>query len=136
MATTLATSEKGVLPSSTSSAARPTTKRYLALDAFRGFIMLTLAAEGFGFSALKGDPTWGRIASWFDHVPWEGGVFWDMIQPAFMFMVGAAMPFALARRTELGATERDNLRHVLTRSLRLIILSQIIITVGAGANKT
>jgi len=110
-------------------------KRYSSLDANRGFIMLILASEGFGFSALHGDPTWGSIARWFDHVPWEGGVFWDMIQPAFMFMVGLAMPFALARRKELGATERDNFHHVLMRSLRLIILSQIIIWVGSGAIK-
>ncbi len=97
--------------------------------------MLILASQGFGFSALQGDPVWGRVAHWFGHVPWEGGVFWDMIQPAFMFMVGVAMPFALARRRELGATERDNLRHVLVRSIRLIILSQIIIWVGAGRIK-
>src|SRR3954469_11441740 len=86
-------------------------RRYLALDAYRGFIMLLLASEGFGFSMLKGDPTWGRVAGWFDHVPWEGLVFWDLIQPAFMFMVGVAMPFALAARTARGATERDNFRH-------------------------
>ena len=110
-------------------------KRYASLDAYRGFIMLILASEGFGFSALHGDPTWGGIARWFDHVPWDGGVFWDMIQPAFMFMVGLAMPFALARRKELGATEHDNLRHVLMRSLRLIFLSQIIIWIGSGAIK-
>jgi len=110
-------------------------KRHLSLDAYRGFIMLILASEGFGFSALQGDPAWGAIARWFDHVPWDGGVFWDMIQPAFMFMVGLAMPFALARRKELGATERDNLSHVLMRSLKLIILSQIIIWVGAGRIK-
>ena len=55
----------------------------------------------------------GPNCPWFDHVPWQGGVFWDMIQPSFMFMVGVAMPFALARRRELGATDRDNLRHVL-----------------------
>src|ERR1039458_3597959 len=110
----------------------PRTKRCLALDAYRGFIMLILASEGFGFSELQGDPKWGRIAHWFQHVPWEGGVFWDMIQPAFMFMVGVAMPFALARRRELGANERDNFRHVLVRSLHLVILSQIIIWVGAG----
>lgn len=58
-----------------------------------------------------------------------------MIQPAFMFMVGVAMPFALARRKELGATESDNFRHVLKRALNLIILSQIIIWVEAGQIK-
>ena len=110
-------------------------KRYASLDAYRGFIMLILASEGLGFSALRGDPTWGGIARWFDHVPWDGGVSWDMIQPAFTFMVGLAMPFALARRKELGATEHDNLRHVLMRSLRLIFLSQIIIWIGSGAIK-
>jgi len=110
-------------------------KRYLALDAYRGFIMLLLASEGFGFSELRNDSTWGRVAGWFNHVPWEGGVFWDMIQPSFMFMVGVAMPFALAKRTAEGATPRDNLRHVLARSLRLILLSQILICVGAGRIK-
>ena len=115
--------------------ARPGSRRYLALDAYRGFIMLILASGGFGFSALQGDPTWGRIARWFNHVPWEGGVFWDMIQPAFMFMVGVAMPFAVAKRAESGATERDNFRHILGRSIRLIILSQIIIWIAAGRIK-
>ena len=57
--------------------------------------MLVLASGGFGFSALQGDSTWGQVARWFNHVPWEGGVFWDMIQPAFMFMVGVAMPLLL-----------------------------------------
>jgi predicted acyltransferase len=108
------------------------TRRYLALDAYRGFIMLLLASEGLGFSVLRADPTWGRVAGWFNHVEWEGLVFWDLIQPAFMFMVGVAMPFALAARTARGATERDNLRHVVARSIRLTILSQILVSVSAG----
>jgi heparan-alpha-glucosaminide N-acetyltransferase len=107
-------------------------RRYVALDAYRGFIMLVLASEGLGFAALKNDRTWGRVASWFDHVPWQGAVFWDMIQPAFMFMVGVAMPFAMSRRIENRATWGDNLLHVLTRCARLIILSQVLIWVGRG----
>jgi len=118
-----------------STPAKVETSRYLALDAYRGFIMLLLASEGFGFSELRSDPTWGRVATWFNHVPWEGGVFWDMIQPAFMFMVGVAMPFALAKRNAEGATSRDNFHHVLVRSLRLILLSQILICVGSGQIK-
>ena len=116
-------------------AAAAATKRYLALDAYRGFIMLLLASEGFGFSELRNDPTWGRVAGWFNHVPWDGLVFWDLIQPAFMFMVGVAMPFALAARRAHGATEGDNFRHVVVRSIRLTILSQILICVGSGRIK-
>ena len=104
-------------------------KRYLALDAYRGFIMIFLASNGFGFGALRNDPFWGRVAGWFDHVPWEGCVFWDLIQPAFMFMVGVAMPFALANRAARGATFGGNARHVAVRALRLVVLSQILISV-------
>jgi predicted acyltransferase len=106
-------------------------KRYLALDAFRGFIMIMLAGGGFGFGRLLGHPTYGHVASWFEHVDWEGGMFWDMIQPSFMFMVGVAMPFALARRKELGRTDRQNFNHVSVRALKLILLSQILIIVSS-----
>jgi heparan-alpha-glucosaminide N-acetyltransferase len=71
-------------------------KRYLALDAYRGFIMLVLVSGGFGLRALgRRDPSFAWIAGQFDHRPWEWIAFWDLIQPAFMFMVGVAMPFAL-----------------------------------------
>ncbi len=105
-------------------------ERSAALDAFRGFIMFTLASEGFGFGVLQHHPTYGRIASWFEHVDWTGAVFWDLIQPAFMFMVGVAMPFALARRTQQGATFGQNLSHVASRALKLILLSQFLIIVS------
>ncbi len=108
----------------------PASERYVALDAFRGFIMIMLASEAFGFGALQGDPTYGRVASWFEHVEWTGAAFWDLIQPAFMFMVGVAMPFALARRKELGASERGNFRHVAIRAVKLILLSQFLMIVS------
>lgn len=103
--------------------------RYVALDAFRGFIMFVLASEAFGFGPLQRDPTYGRIALWFEHVEWTGAVFWDLIQPSFMFMVGVAMPFALARRTEQGATSRQNLAHVAARAIKLLLLSQFLMIV-------
>jgi len=82
--------------------AQPRLQRYLALDAYRGFIMLMLVSHGFGFGELQGDPTYGRIASRFEHEPWEWISFWDLVQPGFMYIVGVAMPFALAIRTQRG----------------------------------
>jgi heparan-alpha-glucosaminide N-acetyltransferase len=80
-------------------------ERCLALDTFRGFIMLILVSEGFGLAGLaKHNPASIGLANQFDHHPWQWIAFWDLIQPAFMFMVGVAMPFALARRLERGAT--------------------------------
>ena len=64
-------------------------QRYLALDAFRGFIMFVLVSRGFGLEALaKRNPAFSGIANQFEHMPWEWITFWDLIQPAFMFMVG------------------------------------------------
>ena len=111
--------------------AQPGLQRYLALDAYRGFIMLMLVSYGFGFGELKGDPTFGTIASWFEHKPWEGIAFWDLVQPGFMYIVGVAMPFALAIRTQKGAAFSDNARHVAIRSLKLIALSQLLYMGGS-----
>lgn len=111
----------------------PSDVRYVSLDAYRGFIMILLISVGFGFGALKGHPVYGPIASQFAHVPWEGMTFWDLVQPAFMFMVGAAMPFAIANRLARGATFNQNLVHVAGRALKLILLSQILASISAGA---
>jgi predicted acyltransferase len=108
-------------------------QRYLALDAFRGFIMFVLVSRGFGLAALaKRNPGFTCIANQFEHMPWEWITFWDLIQPAFMFMVGVAMPFALARRMEQGATERQLFWHVAARSFRLILMSQVLISISGG----
>ena len=108
-------------------------QRYLALDAFRGFIMFVLVSRGFGLEALaKRNPAFSGIANQFEHMPWEWITFWDLIQPAFMFMVGVAMPFALARRMEQGATDRQLFWHVAARSFRLILMSQVLISISGG----
>ncbi len=75
--------------------------RLESLDAYRGLIMLTLLCGGI-FHSLAGHPTWGWLATQNEHVAWEGTTYWDLIQPAFMFMVGVAMPFAFAARTARG----------------------------------
>jgi len=59
-------------------------QRDLALDAYRGFIMLLLVSEGFGFTKLWNRPAYQAIARQFDHRAWGGAVFWDLIMPAFL----------------------------------------------------
>ncbi len=96
--------------------------------------MLVLVSEGFGLAGLaQRRPAFTGIANQFEHMPWEWIAFWDLIQPAFMFMVGVAMPFALARRMELGATRRQLFWHVVARSFRLILMSQILMSIDRGS---
>src|SRR3954465_2591675 len=108
------------------------TQRLLSLDVFRGVLMVTLISLGFGFPPLKGTPHWNFRARQVDHSQWTGVVFWDLIQPAFMFMVGVAMPFAFAKRRAMGATRRELLRHTLRRALGLILLGILITCITDG----
>ncbi len=105
--------------------------RLISLDAYRGFIMLLLVSEGFGLAVLKGYSGWEWLAGQVDHAAWEGCTFWDLIQPAFTFMVGMAMPFALARRAAEGATHMQVFRHVAWRAFMLVVLSNIYSNWGA-----
>ena len=99
--------------------------RLVSLDAYRGFIMLLLVSEGFGFSVLRNHPGWEWLAGQVDHRAWEGCTFWDLIQPAFTFMVGMAMPFAFARRQAEGAGSLGVFKHVAWRAFMLLVLSNI-----------
>jgi predicted acyltransferase len=130
----MATQTTAVIESAKGTAAQePGTKRYLALDAYRGFIMFVLVSGGFGLRALaRNRPAFAWIANQFDHRPWEWIAFWDLIQPAFMFMVGVAMPFAIAIRRARGANDRELFRHIAVRSLRLILMSQILMSISSG----
>ncbi len=105
--------------------------RLISLDAFRGFIMTALAADAFGLRIFMGDPQLGWLGGQFEHVEWTGLHFWDLIQPAFMFMVGLAMPFAFAARARRYGTEAV-WKHVAYRALMLIVISQIIMSISRG----
>jgi predicted acyltransferase len=105
--------------------------RLVSLDAYRGFIMLLLVSNGFGFGSLQNVPGWEWLARQVDHVAWEGCTFWDLIQPAFTFMVGMAMPFSIGRRIAEGAGQLAVFKHVAWRAFILIVLSNIYSNWGA-----
>lgn len=108
----------------------PATARLASLDAYRGLIMFTLLCGGI-FHSLKGHPDWNWLFVQNEHVAWEGCVYWDLIQPSFMFMVGASMPFALARREALGDPWSRRLLHVLRRALTLVVVGILLDHFGA-----
>jgi heparan-alpha-glucosaminide N-acetyltransferase len=108
----------------------PLADRLVSLDAYRGFIMLAMVSAGLGTAKLRGDPQWGWLAHQLDHVKWEGCVFWDLIQPAFMFMVGVAMPLAFAKRAARGESWSHQFGHVVRRCLLLILIGIVMDSFG------
>lgn len=106
-------------------------QRLQSLDAYRGLIMISLAFVAFGLAAtsanqLKAHPdsdVWKVVHYQTTHTEWVGCSYWDMIQPSFMFMVGASMAFSYARRQRKGDSYPAMLRHAMVRSVVLILLS-------------
>jgi heparan-alpha-glucosaminide N-acetyltransferase len=108
-------------------------RRLLSLDAFRGLTMLLLISHGFGlYDAFRGNPSASWIASQFDHATWVGCTFWDLIQPAFTFIVGVAMPLSLARRMQEGNSRSSLFKHVLWRAFFLLALSNVLSNWNSG----
>ena len=100
-------------------------QRLLSLDVYRGLVMFLLIGEGAAFyHALQGwDQPWLKpIAAQFHHVEWRGLVLWDLIQPAFMFIVGVAMVFSLRNRAQKGQSWSESFRHITLRCLILFLL--------------
>ena len=62
------------------------------------------------------------LADMLDHRAWVGCVPWDLIQPAFMFMVGVSLPYSIASRRAKGQSFGRMLAHSAFRALVLIAL--------------
>jgi heparan-alpha-glucosaminide N-acetyltransferase len=130
---------------------KPTsTDRCLTLDAYRGFTMLLMVSSGLAMGHLlaAGLPDslpnrallvaadqlrhrdWDMTFRDNAGFPWWDATFhdgtgctpWDLIQPSFLFIVGAAMPFAFTRRQERGEPWGRQFGHVVRRCLLLIAI--------------
>jgi predicted acyltransferase len=73
-------------------------QRVLAIDALRGFDMFWIIGADTVFATalgLSSAPFAKDLAAQLQHVPWQGFVFYDLIFPLFLFIVGCAIPFSL-----------------------------------------
>lgn len=100
-------------------------KRLLSLDFMRGLIMVLLALESTELYAYlqqlsNKDSLAAVVMNQFFHNNWRGMHFWDLIQPAFMFMAGIAMTYSLCRQKEQGLSWNDRFLKILKRSALLL----------------
>jgi predicted acyltransferase len=102
-------------------------ERLVSLDAYRGAIMLLMASGGLGLAQVaKHFPDsglWQFVGRQTEHVPWTGFALWDIIQPAFMFMVGVALTWSIANRRARGQSFVRLFIHALWRALVLVLLA-------------
>jgi predicted acyltransferase len=94
---------------------RHMTNRWDALDVLRGLTIIAML--------LNLSPgSWESNYAWLVHARWQGWTLIDMVAPAFLFFIGAALPLSLSRRAQTGATRQALLRHIAWRGLLLVAI--------------
>jgi heparan-alpha-glucosaminide N-acetyltransferase len=97
-------------------------QRIVSLDAFRGFIMLSMLMGTLGLEKLSDNPVLGFLLTQLSHVPWTGFHFEDLILPSFLCIIGISMAISDRKRRERGDNPRQCLLHALKRSAGLFAL--------------
>src|SRR3954454_14970585 len=101
--------------------------RITSIDALRGFVMFTMIFV----NDLAGAPR-KLVPDWMVHFSdrhrgGSGMTFVDLVFPAFLFIVGMSIPFALGSRLNKGEPIWKTLLHVLVRTVSLLALGILMV---------
>jgi len=101
-------------------------QRNVAVDAYRGLVMLLMMGEVLRFAdtarSFPGSLMWQILGYNQTHVEWAGMSLHDTIQPSFTFLVGVALPYSLKSRRQKGESFPRMLAHTIWRSFILVAL--------------
>jgi heparan-alpha-glucosaminide N-acetyltransferase len=122
-----------MLTSATQALVDRTGHRIASVDAYRGFVMFLMLAEVLRTcdvsTALATSELWRFVCFEQTHAAWIGCSLHDLIQPSFYFLVGIGLFLSMTRRLSLGQTRLSLTRHVLVRSLTLVLLGMVLVAV-------
>jgi len=92
-------------------------KHLLSIDVFRAITMLLMIFVN-DLSSVKGMPAWILHVDASE----DGLGFADTVFPAFLFIVGLSLPFAIRNRINKGETNFSIALYIITRSAALLIM--------------
>lgn len=111
----------------------PSQERSIALDAFRGAVMLLLIPDVLGglsmYRVAELYPDSGMasfLARQLTHVQWTGCSPWDLVMPSFLFASGMSIAFSRAARLSDSRNRHDALVHVVLRVAALVLLGMLV----------
>jgi predicted acyltransferase len=98
--------------------------RISSIDIMRGLTLVLML--------FVNDLNMNVAPSWLGHAEadFDGMGLADWVFPGFLFIVGMAIPFAFSRRFSAGQLLPDISRHIVTRSLALIIIGVLMLNTG------
>ena len=96
--------------------------RVASIDVLRAFTMVLMIFVN-DLGSLN------NIPGWLEHV--ERGVdgigLADVVFPAFLFIVGLSLPFAIANRRKKGDTQWQLIKHILLRTVALLVMGVFLV---------
>jgi predicted acyltransferase len=106
------------------------TQRILSIDALRGITILVMIFVN-ELAGVSGIPAWMK------HMPADADAmtFVDVVFPAFLFIVGMSIPFAINRRIAKGDSFWQLQWHIIWRSLGLLVLGLFMVNAEGGYNE-
>lgn len=99
-------------------------KRVYSIDIMRGLTLLLML--------FVNDLNMHVAPSWLGHMDadFDGMGLADWVFPGFLFIVGMAIPFAFKKRFERGDSLYDISRHIITRTVSLLIIGVLMLNTG------
>ena len=100
--------------------------RIATIDVFRAITMFLMLF-------VNDIPGIKQIPHWLLHADMNEDMlgFSDIIFPCFLFVMGMSVPFALLKRKEKGESLWGTLRHILERTLALIVMGLFTVNLGS-----
>lgn len=101
--------------------------RVVSIDVFRGLTMILMIFVN-DLAEIKGLPWWNY------HAPAkiDAMTYVDMVFPAFLFILGMAIPLAVEQRLKKNPSMLHLWLHVISRSIALVVLGLILANAEAG----
>ena len=109
-------------------------QRISSIDALRGLVMFTMIFVNDLASVGAVVPDW-LMHYELRHADANGLTFVDFVFPAFLFIVGMSIPFAMESRLSKGESRTKVLLHVVTRTLSLLFVGVLMVNGSPDATR-
>ena len=108
----------------------PDAGRVISIDVFRGLTIFLMIFV----NTVAGV---GNIPVWLKHAPADadGMTLPDIVFPGFLFVVGMAIPYAIGARVKRGESKYGIWRHILIRTLSLLVLGVFMVNAEGEYNQ-